>query len=149
MSRLACVFFFLMIRRPPRSTRTDTLLPYTTLFRSAFELRLKAQRNGHGHLIAVEIGVECRADQRVKLDRLALEQHGLERLDAEAVKSRGAVQHKRVLANDFGEDVPAFLAFLFDTLLRLLQGHRQTLDVAAHIHEWLKPSEVPLLPAAP
>src|SRR3546814_14710652 len=27
-------FFFLMIRRPPRSTRTDTLCPYTTLFRS-------------------------------------------------------------------------------------------------------------------
>src|SRR3546814_12416963 len=30
------VFFFLMIRRPPRSTRTDTLFPYTTLFRSAY-----------------------------------------------------------------------------------------------------------------
>src|SRR3546814_10083459 len=30
---LLCVFF-LMIRRPPRSTRTDTLFPYTTLFRS-------------------------------------------------------------------------------------------------------------------
>src|SRR3546814_4921835 len=30
----SCVFFFLMIRRPPRSTRTDTLFPYTTLFRS-------------------------------------------------------------------------------------------------------------------
>src|SRR3546814_9927553 len=28
------VFFFLMIRRPPRSTRTDTLFPYTTRFRS-------------------------------------------------------------------------------------------------------------------
>src|SRR3546814_9948201 len=28
------LFFFLMIRRPPRSTRTDTLFPYTTLFRS-------------------------------------------------------------------------------------------------------------------
>src|SRR3546814_20119028 len=28
------VFFFLRIRRPPRSTRTDTLFPYTTLFRS-------------------------------------------------------------------------------------------------------------------
>src|SRR3546814_13774834 len=27
-------FFFFMIRRPPRSTRTDTLFPYTTLFRS-------------------------------------------------------------------------------------------------------------------
>src|SRR3546814_4592990 len=29
-----CLFVFLMRRRPPRSTRTDTLLPYTTLFRS-------------------------------------------------------------------------------------------------------------------
>src|SRR3546814_11803834 len=28
------LFFVLMIRRPPRSTRTDTLFPYTTLFRS-------------------------------------------------------------------------------------------------------------------
>src|SRR3546814_15113448 len=28
------IFVFLMIRRPPRSTRTDTLFPYTTLFRS-------------------------------------------------------------------------------------------------------------------
>src|SRR3546814_15581405 len=32
--RLFRSFFFLMIRRPPRSTRTDTLFPYTTLFRS-------------------------------------------------------------------------------------------------------------------
>src|SRR3546814_19289817 len=31
---LLLVFFFLMIRRPPSSTRTDTLFPYTTLFRS-------------------------------------------------------------------------------------------------------------------
>src|SRR3546814_3688880 len=30
--------FFLMIRRPPRSTRTDTLFPYTTLFRSQMPL---------------------------------------------------------------------------------------------------------------
>src|SRR3546814_13745337 len=29
-----CICLFLMIRRPPRSTRTDTLFPYTTLFRS-------------------------------------------------------------------------------------------------------------------
>src|SRR3546814_807251 len=33
------VFLFLMIRRPPRSTRTDTLFPYTTLFRSRRDLR--------------------------------------------------------------------------------------------------------------
>src|SRR3546814_4227129 len=41
MCQLSCTllsltlpFFFVMIRRPPRSTRPDTLLPYTTLFRS-------------------------------------------------------------------------------------------------------------------
>src|SRR3546814_9043912 len=32
-----------MIRRPPRSTRTDTLFPYTTLFRSGVEAELRAQ----------------------------------------------------------------------------------------------------------
>src|SRR3546814_7402465 len=36
--------FFLMIRRPPRSTRTDTLFPYTTLFRSPDATALR--RNG-------------------------------------------------------------------------------------------------------
>src|SRR3546814_12197242 len=35
---------FLMIRRPPRSTRTDTLFPYTTLFRSEDLIRLALQR---------------------------------------------------------------------------------------------------------
>src|SRR3546814_5619372 len=34
MAVLQLVVLFLMIRRPPRSTRTDTLFPYTTLFRS-------------------------------------------------------------------------------------------------------------------
>src|SRR3546814_1634666 len=34
-----------MIRRPPRSTRTDTLFPYTTLFRSAPFDQIRAQRN--------------------------------------------------------------------------------------------------------
>src|SRR3546814_3328436 len=33
------LFVFVMIRRPPRSTRTDTLFPYTTLFRSIVPLR--------------------------------------------------------------------------------------------------------------
>src|SRR3546814_9410017 len=33
-----------MIRRPPRSTRTDTLFPYTTLFRSELESTLEAAR---------------------------------------------------------------------------------------------------------
>src|SRR3546814_5451335 len=40
---LSSSFFFLMIRRPPRSTRTDTLFPYTTLFRSK-QLKQAMQR---------------------------------------------------------------------------------------------------------
>src|SRR3546814_2249029 len=40
---LVFLFFFLMIRRPPRSTRTDTLFPYTTLFRSPDELAAACQ----------------------------------------------------------------------------------------------------------
>src|SRR3546814_6063658 len=38
-------FFFLMIRRPPRSTRTDTLFPYTTLFRSVGSTSNLATKN--------------------------------------------------------------------------------------------------------
>src|SRR3546814_14772470 len=37
--------FLLMIRRPPRSTRTDTLFPYTTLFRSPVLRRIMAVRH--------------------------------------------------------------------------------------------------------
>src|SRR3546814_17800226 len=44
-------FFFLMIRRPPRSTRTDTLFPYTTLFRSVVEKAKTAGVDGVGHLL--------------------------------------------------------------------------------------------------
>src|SRR3546814_13421205 len=40
-------FFFLMIRQPPRSTRTDTLFPYTTLFRSRGADQ--GHRQGPGH----------------------------------------------------------------------------------------------------
>src|SRR3546814_2431610 len=41
-------FFFLMIRRPPRSTRTDTLFPYTTLFRSCGIGQRAGDRSVHG-----------------------------------------------------------------------------------------------------
>src|SRR3546814_1434475 len=37
--------FLLMIRRPPRSTRTDTLFPYTTLFRSQYPDELDTGAN--------------------------------------------------------------------------------------------------------
>src|SRR3546814_6893249 len=51
-----------MIRRPPRSTRTDTLFPYTTLFRS---------RRGAGQLITRVAIIELRL--RIPRDRVALD----------------------------------------------------------------------------
>src|SRR3546814_16797477 len=60
--------FLLMIRRPPRSTRTDTLFPYTTLFRSRAQLALKR---------AVLIGID---DGVLRMDA-AIEQH-VKSLDA-------------------------------------------------------------------
>src|SRR3546814_13872632 len=41
-----CFIFFLMLRRPPRSTRTDTLFPYTTLFRSSTPILGKTPVDG-------------------------------------------------------------------------------------------------------
>src|SRR3546814_503438 len=41
-----------MIRRPPRSTRTDTLVPYTTLFRSILD---QAIAHGHGAVSATQV----------------------------------------------------------------------------------------------
>src|SRR3546814_18339056 len=61
-------FFFLMIRRPPRSTRTDTLFPYTTLFRSPhrrgagiglhqlLDRRFRISGGTHGVIMGAQIG---------------------------------------------------------------------------------------------
>src|SRR3546814_11577064 len=55
--------FFLMIRRPPRSTRTDTLFPYTPLFRSAAALRRLS-----GRVRGLEHGVLDRRDDLLRRD---------------------------------------------------------------------------------
>src|SRR3546814_16177834 len=78
------VIFFLMIRRPPRSTRTDTLFPYTTLFRSvAVAFGLEAQRAHHLRMAVVaalahvdvapgQLQRGVGLDPRQRLDRLGL-----------------------------------------------------------------------------
>src|SRR3546814_4166954 len=63
-----------MIRRPPRSTRTDTLFPYTTLFRSRLagvDLVLDAVEPGHQDRGVAQIGVRHRVGE-AKLDALGL-----------------------------------------------------------------------------
>src|SRR3546814_18241224 len=64
------MFFFVMIRRPPRSTRTDTLFPYTTLFRSG----VGAQEAGRAVGGAVDAGVaQARARCQVQRQRRRVE----------------------------------------------------------------------------
>src|SRR3546814_1498816 len=48
-----------MIRLPPRSTRTDTLFPYTTLFRSSLKRR-SINRNDRSRLVTAPIATPCR-----------------------------------------------------------------------------------------
>src|SRR3546814_15710961 len=79
-------FFLLMIRRPPRSTRTDTLFPYTTLFRSDHDdyaligrARDGADERGAGRSTAqrkvddlcavLDSDVDCRRNVGVIIDR--------------------------------------------------------------------------------
>src|SRR3546814_2408212 len=59
-----------MIRRPPRSTRTDTLFPYTTLFRSRIDLLTVALMLGVGYtLTAGAQGIFGGAPQEAEADR--------------------------------------------------------------------------------
>ena len=96
-------------------------------------LRLGAQRHVHGHLVAVEVGVEGGADERVQLDGLALDQHGLERLDAQAVQGRCAVEQHWVLGDDLFEHVPHVAGAAVDRALGGLDvGGVLELDQALH-----------------
>src|SRR4026207_438108 len=71
-----------------------------------------------------EAGVEGGAHQRMELDRLALDQHRLEGLDAQAVQRRRAVEHHRVLADHLFQDVPDLGHFLLDQALGGLDSCR-------------------------
>src|SRR3546814_19625267 len=61
-----------MIRRPPRSTRTDTLVPYTTLFRSLLGLDHFFAGGTHAVLQHPAIGIQCEV-----ADIGSVERHGL------------------------------------------------------------------------
>src|SRR3546814_4969877 len=54
-----------MIRRPPRSTRTDTLFPYTTLFRSGRRQHVGQSRVACLHAVQVE-AEQAESDQRAE-----------------------------------------------------------------------------------
>ena len=81
----------------------------------------------------------------MQLDRLAFDQHRLERLNAEAMQRRRAIEHDRMFADHLVEDVPDLRLLLLDQLLGLLDGRRQALGVEARIDERLEQFERHLL----
>src|ERR1051326_1121513 len=109
------------------------------------QLGLRAIEECARHLIAVEVRVERGANQRVNLDRLAFDQNGLERLNAEAVERRCAVQKDWVILNDFFEDVPNDGFLLLDHLLGLFDGSAMASLFETVIDERLEQLESHLL----
>ncbi len=86
-----------------------------------------------GHLVAVEVGVERRADQRMQLDGAALHQHRLERLDAQTVQSRRPVEQHWVVVDHLFEDVPNLRPHALDEALGALDiVGKPLLDELAH-----------------
>src|SRR6202022_231041 len=110
-----------------------------------FELRLERERHVHRHLVAIEIGIERGANKRMQLDGLTLDQFRFEGLNAETVQRRRPVQHDRMLANDFVENIPDFRFLFFDQLFRLFDGRRKALRVETRIDEGLEEFERHLL----
>src|SRR3546814_3885826 len=94
--------FFLMRRRPPRSTRTDTLFPYPTLFRSDQFLR---KAGGHGEIegvAPVEIFRPLRVAAEIRDRGLDLDgHHPAVRGEAEQVDAPARAQ------TEFGDDAIA------------------------------------------
>src|SRR3546814_16494812 len=77
-----------MIRRPPRSTRTDTLFPYTTLFRSAVPLVLEHGPNAQQGVVVDEgVGRPCRETEK---------QNGERRKRGRFSRFVGAVHHAKI-----------------------------------------------------
>src|SRR3546814_17334672 len=103
-----------MIRRPPRSTRTDTLFPYTTLFRSCGSLRASLRANAYDahhsgvHMvekvaverpIAERVGGEIEGRDPARLDQhrmLARRAIALARHQPDKIDRKSVVQGKRV-----------------------------------------------------
>src|SRR3546814_20178097 len=141
------MFFFLMIRRPPRSTRTDTLFPYTTLFRSRkdgslYRSHLQARPSRRRRPVAQEpdacVGLQVQAGTETRPPR------------RDQPPSRPAVRLRPPAASE--APGPAPLRPARPPLPQLLQArpapaahHRRAPAAVAHT----PPAQPPLPPALP
>ena len=87
--------------------------------------RFPRQGDVHGHLVAVEVSVEGGADQGMNLDRAALDEHRLKRLNAQPVERGGAVQEDGPRLDDIVQHVPDLGPSPLDDAFRALDvvGH--------------------------
>src|SRR3546814_18745930 len=85
--------FFLVRRRPPRFTRTDTLFPYTTRFRSDEFVAGLRDEIAVDHAFLDQPRVEQVADRRVLADRLVHQRLGERRLVALIVAKAAIAPH--------------------------------------------------------
>src|SRR3546814_15817430 len=87
MLKMIHSFFFLMIRRPPGSTRTDTLFPYATLFRSPDTCHFDVARVLAAHLFVTGMIDMAPAVARRHAGHSAqIGQHGLDAPEAAAAQ---------------------------------------------------------------
>src|SRR3546814_18310366 len=124
-----------MIRRPPRSTLTDTLVPYTTLFRSRVELRLAGAAGDLGLIKVALVDLDhivADQDRLAHAHRRELDFAGaLERpifdesLGQRAAHDDGAVvaQHQDALVAEMREQPFAFLLANGDALEKIGRAH--------------------------
>ena len=92
----------------------------------------------HGHLVAVEVGVERGTHQRMYLDGIAFDQHWHERLDSQAVQRGSPVEQHRAVFDHVFQDVPHFRAGSFHHALGVLDVGRNAKHHQTVHHEWLE-----------
>src|SRR3546814_8896614 len=113
-----------MIRRPPRSTRTDTLFPYTTLFRS----------EGAGeHLAVLHAGSEdrrARAQRRRQVD--AAQDHGRHR---PGVHRRGLVRRSEEHTSEL-QSLMRISYAVFCLKKKKQNHHTHTTNQCSNISKW-------------
>src|SRR3546814_4215450 len=86
-----------MIRRPPRSTRTDTLVPYTTLFRSLFTRALDEVRKFEARLVKMPTAVRWAVLKAKEKNLTAKQEAALAELEASGLLTGVAWQIKEKL----------------------------------------------------
>src|SRR3546814_9229245 len=102
-----------MIRRPPRSTRTDTLFPYTTLFRSLELLDVEVERRRHDLLDRRQVGRDGGGPGRQRLRRGGGRRRRLD-VPAQGRLRRGGQRHRQQGTDETappGEPVASLFVF--------------------------------------